>query len=487
MKEKFYTCTLLSDVILNTSIQTEGNLTTLDHIPGSNFLGIVARAYDSFNPSEAYRVFHSGEVSFGDGLPYAEGNMTYHMPLCIMAPKGAPDDSETYLGYMVTDGISDKEGRPVQVKQQRRGYIDTSGTNLPAIRKSFRLKSAYDPEKRRSRNSAMFGFESIDAGQVFIFSIRYADDIEFGKIEHLLLGEHSIGKSRSAEYGSVLISSAKEPRQASSFKPSGDFHLVYAQSDLCFHDATGRPTLQPEAEQLGFSGGSIDWEMSHVRTHFYAPWNAKRWTTTTQRLTITMGSVFRVKGQYDGRVSAGVYQAEGLGRILVDPEFLEPLPDTFISAFIKTPKTTKKNNSEDKVLEPKTRLGIYLRTCKKEHENEKRISRKVVDTLDNTESQFFLKVPPSPSQLGMIRSAANMASDMNELITVLFGSPAEKDPDKKKKGLLKSGIAYEKYWSKKNGLPLKNFEKLIDINRSENPAFIALYCAELSHRITKGK
>jgi hypothetical protein len=200
-----------------------------------------------------------------------------------------------------------------------------------------------------------------------------------------------------------------------------------------------------------------------------------------------MGSVFRVKGQYDGRVSAGVYQAEGLGRILVDPEFLEPLPDTFISAFIKTPKTTKKNNSEDKVLEPKTRLGIYLRTCKKEHEHEKRISRKVVDTLDNTESQFFLKVPPSPSQLGMIRSAANMASDMNELITVLFGSPDEKDPDKKKKGLLKSGVAYEKYWSKKNGLPLKCFKELIKSSQIENPAFVALYCAELSHRITKGK
>lgn len=37
-----FKCTLLSDVILNQKAATEGPNQTLDFIPGSNFLGIVA-------------------------------------------------------------------------------------------------------------------------------------------------------------------------------------------------------------------------------------------------------------------------------------------------------------------------------------------------------------------------------------------------------------------------------------------------------------
>jgi len=42
MKEQYYTCKLLSDVVLNNKMATEGNMTTLDYIAGSNFLGVVA-------------------------------------------------------------------------------------------------------------------------------------------------------------------------------------------------------------------------------------------------------------------------------------------------------------------------------------------------------------------------------------------------------------------------------------------------------------
>jgi hypothetical protein len=39
---------LLSDIIINQKAATEGPNKTLDFIPGSNFLGIVAADYDGF-------------------------------------------------------------------------------------------------------------------------------------------------------------------------------------------------------------------------------------------------------------------------------------------------------------------------------------------------------------------------------------------------------------------------------------------------------
>jgi hypothetical protein len=61
MIEKFFLCTLKSDVVLNSSLATEGAINTLDYIPGNVFLGIVAQKYDEFG-SEAYDIFHSGKV-----------------------------------------------------------------------------------------------------------------------------------------------------------------------------------------------------------------------------------------------------------------------------------------------------------------------------------------------------------------------------------------------------------------------------------------
>ena len=65
-----FKCTLLTDVILNQKAATEGPNTTLDFIPGSNFLGIVANKYQTFaEAGMAMEVFHSGNVRFGDAHP----------------------------------------------------------------------------------------------------------------------------------------------------------------------------------------------------------------------------------------------------------------------------------------------------------------------------------------------------------------------------------------------------------------------------------
>jgi hypothetical protein len=41
----------LSDIVLQASSNTQGNIELLDFIPGSNFLGMVAKNYNNFENS----------------------------------------------------------------------------------------------------------------------------------------------------------------------------------------------------------------------------------------------------------------------------------------------------------------------------------------------------------------------------------------------------------------------------------------------------
>ena len=84
--------TFLSDIVLNASSNTEGNIETLDYITGASFLGMVAKNYDDFeNP---FDIFHSSKVRFGGATPLFENKPTYKAPFCFFAPKLDSDKNE---------------------------------------------------------------------------------------------------------------------------------------------------------------------------------------------------------------------------------------------------------------------------------------------------------------------------------------------------------------------------------------------------------
>ncbi|EPR69808.1 hypothetical protein ADICYQ_1249 [Cyclobacterium qasimii M12-11B] len=68
-------------------------MTTLDYIPGSNFLGIAARHLygrpsesGKLTQEEAFQVFHSGEVIFGDGrIATSLNEITYAVPFSFFS------------------------------------------------------------------------------------------------------------------------------------------------------------------------------------------------------------------------------------------------------------------------------------------------------------------------------------------------------------------------------------------------------------------
>lgn len=101
MKTLKFKCKLLSDVILNQKAASEGANNTLDFIPGSNFLGIVAAKYADFGDA-AMEVFHSGKVRFGDAHPVCKGHdvmRTLRVPASMYYPKPEKASEVCYIHH----------------------------------------------------------------------------------------------------------------------------------------------------------------------------------------------------------------------------------------------------------------------------------------------------------------------------------------------------------------------------------------------------
>lgn len=465
MTTKSYTCTLLSDVILNQSMATSGNIATLDYIPGSVFMGIIAREIYNDPQSNAYDILHSYKVKFGDATISNAGHHAYHFPASIYCPKLEKEGSK-YLHHLLTEDNYPKDGgNKIQLKQVRSGYI-TPDTGIElSVQKRFAIKSARDRATRKAKDSQMFGYESIRAGQVFIFSIVYEDDNHIDKVEEALLGDKRIGKSRTAEYSLARIEKL-DTSIIHKFKNDSDYTLVYAHSNLCFFNENGQPTLQPTEEQLGVEG-KIDWTKSQIRTFEYTSWNGKRNTPNAQRFCIARGSVFYISSKNEGKESyVGEYHTEGLGHILINPAFLFEADGDTAKWNIDTKKLESSDtNSNNSINSP---LGGFLLKKKNDKQDNLELSKRIQVAIKENQEKF-----PSvtSSQWGIIRNYATNAADMDVLIEKLFDS---------EKGAISHGVAFDKYWNKHG-----NLKRLKDLVEGKSVVFVGKFAAEMAKEAKK--
>ena len=100
---------MLSDVILNQKAATEGPNQTLDFIPGSCFLGIVASQYEALqNDGKAMEIFHSGKVRFGDAHPSKDGFRGLKVPAVMFHPKLEKASEVLYIHHKTKELESEK-------------------------------------------------------------------------------------------------------------------------------------------------------------------------------------------------------------------------------------------------------------------------------------------------------------------------------------------------------------------------------------------
>lgn len=487
MTEQYFKCTLLTHVVLNNKMATEGNMTTLDYITGSNFLGIVAKAlYQKKGMTEeTLSLFHNGNVSFGDAYISNANKPSYHLPSCLFTDKMKNELIKDKIWvHHATDFDSNKEprdekGNKLQLKQVRAGYFNLSGDLLPSVAKGFVLKSAYDSKNRRSEEGKMFGYEYLKKGQEFIFSVR-TKNLELAKqISEVLTGTHSIGKSKSAEFGLVEITSLAITPNISITQNSG-FVLVYAESNLCFLNEYGQATFQPKATDLGVDG-IIIWNKSQIRTYSYTPWNAQRNTTSTQRDCILKGSVFYIESSeqqvFNNLKSVGEYQAEGLGRVLYNPEFLKADTDGVLT--FKFAKITDKPKSEEEPSksDSSTPLSTFLSNQLAKKKSELVLSKAIQEAVDT--AFHGLRKGITSSQWGGIRAIAMDAEDYPSLKNDLFD---------KEDAFLKKGVAAERYWNINNGMLREKLKAVFEKNEiTRNLDFVIKYTALMAKKAKDNK
>lgn len=493
MKTIYFKCELLTDIVLNQKAATEGNQESLDFIPGNNFLGIAASQLYEKHPEKALKLFHSKTVRFGDAHPVkiADGKAwrSLRIPACLYRPK--LKDKEGMYVYHEIDNPDEPEYVAFQPKQCRTGFYLFENETLREIevKKSFAIKSAYDREKRRSADSSMYGYESLQSGSTWMFEVTVEDESLAPLLIDALKGTRRVGRSRTAQYGLVEIEELKDTEvvEIASGTQDKTRALVYADSRLIFFDKYGLPTFCPDAERdFGFQNAKINWKKTQIRTFQYAPWNGRRKSRDTDRCGIEKGSVFFIEAKdtpkeliYPDCKFVGEYQNEGFGHILINPDFLrvEQGSGSNRKAAYKMGEPIKVDLAllASDVPVGNDPLVRFLLAQQKAVHVERDICASVNKFVKNHKSKFTNN--EFASQWGNIRSIAMTANSRDTLWQKLF---RESQP----KGYLVHGVAAERW--KKDGIRiLKAFIKETEQKSSFTDKDTCLAVINLSAEMAK--
>ena len=477
MKTLQFRCKLLSDVILSQKAATEGNQESLSFIPGNNFLGIVAQNYAQYSQEEQAEIFHSGHVRFSDAHPVNKDgkSRSLHIPAALYYPKLSNIATSCYVSHFYDRNEDMKEtGKPMQLKQCRQGFyvFKANETQEVEVSKSFAIKSAYDRELRRSSDSQMFGYESLNKGTDFLFSVELDDDSLALVITKALKGTQHIGRSRTAQYGLVEISEAsfnEITSKAQTFSANGDSYItVYADGRLIFLDETGECTSRPTAKMLGLDG-DIVWEKSQIRTFQYAPWNGKRQTRDTDRVGFEKGSVFVVKLRNVPKDASlptyvGYYQNEGFGKVIYGWDLLQSAGKNGLTDLHVT-KKAQEEKAQGREGTTETPLLKFLAKKQKAIEASSFIYESVNAFVKDYKNLF--NKSSFTSQWGTIRNIAIQNDTMDSLLDELFDkvitktredSPTDhRTQTTEPAGYITHGIKAKEWKAKNRASILRNF------------------------------
>ena len=473
MKTLKFKCTLLSDVILNVKAASEGPNATLDFIPGNCFLGIAAsQLYKSSTPDLAFTLFHSGSVRFGDAHPSRGNRRGLRIPSSFYYAKGDSITSACHIHHFIIspDKITARNGSPAQLKQCRTGFylMDEYHGEEITTGKSFALKSAYDRSERRSKEAAMYGYESLAKGLELLFCVEIDDDSLAPAITGALTGERRIGRSRTAQYGLVKIESCDYPDVLSYEDP--DLLVIYADARLIFLDENGMPTFRPTIDQLLGEGasGEIAWCRCQVRTFQYAPWNYTRQCFDTDRCGIEKGSVFVITGATMPAASSatvGSYRNEGFGKVLFNPIFLQATDGNGRAKcqFTVPSKETAKTAPPATSSSP---LFRYLQSCAVKEASDNTVYSNVNEWVNRNERYF--RKEAFASQWGAIRSIA-------------LRCKAGEDLEKEINDFISHGVKAESWYGK----PTEALNDFIKANRGNLWAAIINLSSEMAKKCSK--
>ena len=338
---------LLDEVVISSRTGSVGGQPGLDYLPGSNLLGAAAAMlYPTLSREDAWLLFHSGKVRFGNALPLAGEESAWPIPLSwrlsatasSFCKQGRLRAGKVY--NLTRCRLNDSPLDPASTATPLpAGYVTLSG-RYHRPKTIFRMKNVVSPETNHPDKERTFGYESLAEGQSFIADLAYDEDVPERLVEKLLgffasAPTMTFGRSRSAQYGRVNCRFVSAPLIVPASLPQAGQELsLWLLSDLAACDRHGFPTLAPEAEALGLPPADPVPAKTFLRCRTYSPYNGFHQLHSSERQVICQGSVLTFRPHHPlspaelneiaGRIARGLglYREAGLGRCVLEPALL---------------------------------------------------------------------------------------------------------------------------------------------------------------------
>lgn len=436
--------TLQDDCIFSERNATEGAHQALDYIPGGALLGAVAaRLYAELGNNQAFDWFHSGKMRFGNAYPLVDGKRTFPMPACWHQAKGKSPIEDGKLDNHQIWRLDECENHALpdnqQPQQLRAGYLSLDGY-IAKTNKSFRMKTAIDADTGRAKESALFGYDALQAGQRFYAQISCDDamtEADITQLKATLSKPLLLGRSRSAEYGRATVEILQTQPALSSEQPDDLKITLWLLSDLMALDEYGQPILSPAPQHLGLPKGELVAENSFLRTRRYSTWNAHKQGYELERQVISKGSVLvyqlesSLTDEHLQLIAAGlgVERQAGLGQVWLNPSLLAGEKPHFEKSV--APLADEANELPKPAKEPD--LIAWLRKQQGDKDSRQGFARKAKDIARTYKSLMqnardlkgldtSVHVGPSHSQWGAILAAAKSRRELETFMNATDGS-----------------------------------------------------------------
>lgn len=330
---------------------------TLGHIPGNMLLGAFAaiwkRAHPDVDPDDCpdFQRLFLGGVSWGAAVPLCSEEAGVPVPRCYMRIKnrrGLPRAGEKADGHVVVNmlRIGDDDELPellrkrkilgpedvVKLKKIGAAFMGRKNMRLAEERRGWNIHVTLG-SRRSALDGHLFGYSSIISGTGFLCRIVCRDGETEQALRELLTGTSCfhVGRSRSAGYGRVrLLEFAEEGRDTKEMKLAAEQETaIYLHSHYMPSPSWLSPVESLLAELELVCGGKPELKKlfcSYVNVQGYnALWQKPR----ASRMALEQGSVllcaFDREVQLPRRFMLGADQAEGYGRMELEPEFLASL------------------------------------------------------------------------------------------------------------------------------------------------------------------
>ena len=374
-------------------------------------LGVAAaRLYPELDQVDAFRIFHSGQVLFDDGLPVDDtGNIGLPVPLSLHRKKGEAASDRTIMDFAKDQAITGYS--------QWRDQALSSGLRQVEIFHTTTLRTAIDPKTGRAEDSRLFGLQALCADQRFVASIE-AEEKDMERLLPALLGERILGRSKSGEFGRVVISECPEIKLALDNNDKGCSYAWFL-SDVWAHDQNGLPSERPEETWFG-PDARINWSYSFIRSRSFSPYNSAWHRRGVGRTVLERGSVLVIN---NGNLKAGIHrlglgQELGYGKVLISARApIEVLQSGIFDMHVP------RGNDEKVCQDPQSDFSNWLQARAKVTKSRRSTADQIPEYLalamthyKNADRRHFRRIGPKVTQWAALEECVARGGDISSIL-----------------------------------------------------------------------